>query len=265
MALEIIKVKDLLIGEGMPKICVPLNGMTEEGIMSQLSSALKEPCDLLEWRADYYLAYQDTMTWQPMLSKIRSKTKKPLIFTLRSESEGGQSALRRSDALALLRDVCEQGDVDFVDIELFEEDGSLDEAKIEFLVETAHSNNKKVILSNHDFDKTPDLDAIIKRLHAMERLGADLPKVAYMPLAEEDVAVLLEAARIVSAEFMHKPFVAISMGEIGKQSRISGGAYGSAITFAAAPSNDGQSVTAPGQIKAAELHKRICETYGCSV
>jgi 3-dehydroquinate dehydratase I len=265
MTLEIIKVKNLLIGEGMPKICVPLSGMTEEEILFQLSLAFKDPCDILEWRADFYLASSDMNQWKPMLAKIRSKTKKPLIFTLRSESEGGQSSLRRSDALALLRDVCEQGDVDFVDIELFEEDGSLDEAKIEFLVETAHSNNKKVILSNHDFDKTPDKDAIIKRLQAMERLGADLPKVAYMPLTKEDVDTLLDAARIVSTNYMHKPFVAISMGEIGKQSRISGGAYGSAITFAAPPSPSGQTATAPGQIKAAELYRRICETYGCSV
>lgn len=265
MPLEIIKIKDLLIGEGRPKICVPLNGRTEEEIMKQLSFALQEPCDLLEWRADFYLTYQDTNLWQPMLSSIRSKTKKPLIFTLRSESEGGQSTARRSDALALLRDVCEQGDVDFVDIELFEEDGSLDEAKMEFLVETAHINNKRVILSNHDFDKTPDLDAIIKRLQAMERLGADLPKVAYMPLSKDDVDTLLEAARLAAKDYIKRPFVAISMGEIGKQSRISGGAYGSAITFAAPPSQDGQSVTAPGQLNAKELYRQICETYGCSV
>jgi 3-dehydroquinate dehydratase I len=265
MALEIIKIKDILIGEGNPKICVPLNGRTEQEIMSQLSDALKDPCDLLEWRADFYLAASDMNQWKPMLSKIRSKTKKPLIFTLRSESEGGQSSLRRSDALALLRDVCEQGDVDLVDIELFEDDGSLDEAKMEFLVETAHSNNKKVILSNHDFDKTPDMDAIIKRLQAMDRLGADLPKVAYMPLTPEDVTTLLEAARIVATDTMFKPFVAISMGKLGQKSRLSGGPFGAAITFAATPAQDGQSATAPGQIEAAELYRRICETYGCSV
>lgn len=265
MPLEIIKIKDLLIGKGRPKICVPLNGRTEEEIIKQLSFALQEPCDLLEWRADFYLTYQDTQLWQPVLSAIRSKTEKPLIFTLRSESEGGQSTMRRSDALALLRDVCQQGDVDFVDIELFEEDGSMDEAKMEFLVETAHINNKKVILSNHDFDKTPEMDAIIKRLQAMERLGADLPKVAYMPLAKGDVDTLLEAARLVATDHMRKPFVAISMGELGKQTRISGGAYGCAITFAAPPSTDGQSATAPGQLNVALLYRQICETYGCSV
>ena len=261
MSSEIVKVKDLLIGDGAPKICVPINGRSEEEILEQLELALQGPCDLLEWRADFYLTYQDTTDWKPMLERIRQKTDKPLIFTLRSQSEGGQSAMRRSDGLALLRDVAEQGDVDFVDIELFEEDGSLDEAKMEFLVDTAHSNNKRVILSNHDFDKTPYRDAIVKRLQAMERLGADLPKVAYMPLCPEDVEVLLEAARTVAAQFMHKPFVAISMGDLGKDSRICGGAYGSAITFAMAPSPDGQGETAPGQMKAQELYACICERY----
>lgn len=265
MASEMIRVKTLLIGDGIPKICVPLNGRTDEEILSQLEMALNEPCDILEWRADFYLAYRGASDWKPMLSKIRNRTDKPLIFTLRSEWEGGQSSLRRSDGLALLRDVCEQADVDFVDFELFEEDGSLDQAKMEFLVETAHGNGKKVILSNHDFEKTPEMDAIIKRLHAMERLGADLPKVAYMPLSMDDVAVLMDAARIVSAEFMHKPFVAISMGELGKESRIFGGMCGSAITFAAPPSIEGQTTTAPGQMKAPELYRRICETYGCGV
>ena len=265
MVAEIVKIKDLLIGEGMPKICVPINGRSQEEILDQLTLALEDPCDLLEWRADFYLAFQDTAEWQPMLSQIRSKTGKPIIFTLRSESEGGQSSLRRSDGLALLRDVAEQGDVDIIDFELFEEDGSLDEAKMEFLVETAHSNGKKVILSNHDFDKTPDQDAIIKRLQAMARLGADLPKVAYMPLHADDVKVLLDAAKTVEAEFMHKPFVAISMGEIGKESRICGGAYGSAITFAAPPAVGGQQVTAPGQMKARELAQCICESYQTDV
>jgi len=265
MASEIIKVRNLLVGDGIPKVCVPLNGTTDQEILSQLALALKDPCDLLEWRADFYIGVEGPNSWKPMLSKIRSKTKKPIIFTLRSESEGGQSSLRRSDGLALLRDVCEQGDVDFVDLELFEEDGSLDEAKMEFLVETAHSNNKKVILSNHDFDKTPELDAIIKRLSAMERLGADLPKVAYMPLSSEDVTVLMDAARTIAAEFMHKPFVAISMGVLGQKTRYGAGNPGSAITFAAPPNPGGQNPTAPGQMRASELHSRICETYGCSV
>lgn len=265
MVAEIVKVKDLLIGDGVPKICVPINGRTYEEIVGQVNSALKDPCDLLEWRADFYLTYQNTTEWKPMLQKIRDMTDKPLIFTLRSESEGGQSSLRRSDGLALLRDVAEQGDVDLLDIELFEEDGSLDEAKIEFLVETAHSNGKKVILSNHDFEKTPDMDAIIKRLQAMERLGADLPKVAFMPLDKGDVDALLEAAKRAVDEFLNKPFVAISMGDLGKETRICGGAHGSAITFAKAPSSDGQNVTAPGQISAKDLYRCICETIKSGV
>ncbi len=265
MSTQITSVKNLQIGDGIPKICVPINGRTREEILEQLELALMDPCDLLEWRADFYLAFQDQSAWIPMLEEIRQITDKPLIFTLRSESEGGASSLRRSDGLTILRDVMEQGDVELVDVEFFEDDGSVDEAKMEFLVETAHGNNKKVILSNHDFDKTPELEAIIKRIHAMESLGADLPKVAYMPQTQEDVYALLEAARLISEETLHKPFIAISMGEMGKESRICGGSFGSAITFAAPPSKNGQNATAPGQMKATDLYRCICEYYQSGV
>lgn len=265
MTTQQFTIKDLVVGDEIPKICVPINGRTPQEIMDQLAMALTSPCDLLEWRADYYLGLSQRPDWRPVLAEIRAKTQKPLIFTLRSESEGGVSPLRRNDCLAILRDVMESGDVDFVDVEFFEEDGSVDEAKMEFLAEIAHANDKKIIFSNHDFDKTPDLEAVVKRLHAMATLGADLPKVAYMPRDKEDVYTLLEAARIFSEEFLHKPFIAISMGELGKESRVCGGSFGSAISFAAPPSKSGQNNTAPGQMTADELARCICEYHQSGV
>jgi len=265
MTTQLFEVKNLVIGDGVPKICVPINGRNRGEIMEQLALALDSPCDLLEWRADFYLGFADRPDWRPMLDEIRNVTQKPLIFTLRSESEGGISPFRRSDYLAILRDVMESGDVDFVDVEFFEEDGSIDEAKMEFLSEIAHANEKRIIFSNHDFDKTPDLEAIVKRLNAMATLGADLPKVAYMPREKQDVYTLLEAARIFSQEFMHKPFIAISMGELGKETRVCGGIFGSAISFASPPSKAAQNSTAPGQMAADELARCICEYYKTGV
>ena len=259
MTTEKITIRNLVIGDGRPKICVPLNGRTKEELAAQIRLAAKEPCDLFEWRADYYFSYMGQTDLLDALEALQKLTSKPIIFTLRSESEGGHSQLRRSDALAMLREVIEKASVDFVDIEFFEEDGSVDEAKMEFLVEMAHSYGKKVILSNHDFDKTPDMEAIIKRLAAMEALGADLPKVAYMSQNQEDVYVLLEAARVAGENLLHQPFVAISMGELGKETRVCGGSFGSALTFASPP-GQGNS-TAPGQLGAAELHRCICEYY----
>lgn len=42
------------------------------------------------------------------------------------------------------------------------------------LVEIAHQNGVKVIMSNHDFEKTPTSDEMMNRLEKMEVLGADI-------------------------------------------------------------------------------------------
>lgn len=46
-------VKNLRIGTGIPKICVPVMGTTEEEILQQARTAAAQKPDLLEWRADF--------------------------------------------------------------------------------------------------------------------------------------------------------------------------------------------------------------------
>jgi 3-dehydroquinate dehydratase-1 len=89
----------------------------------------------------------------------------------------------------------------------------------------------------------------------MDSLGADIPKVAYMPQGEEDVHAVIQAAHAAS-EFCDKPFIALSMGEEGLPSRICSGASGSAVTFA---SLSGQS--APGQINVSDMRALLKEFY----
>ena len=50
-------------------------------------------------------------------------------------------------------------------------------------------------MSNHDYDKTPDVDEIVSRLTSMAEFGADVPKMAVMPQSVEDVPTLLTATR----------------------------------------------------------------------
>lgn len=256
-----ITIRNLTLGEGLPKICVPLTGTTLEELSAQLAAALAGPCDLVEWRADYFRESQEPGVLLAVLGELRKATDKPIIFTLRSAAEGGMSPLKRHEILAVLRDVIEQGEADFVDIEFFEEDGSLEDAKMEFLAEAAHGNGKRVIFSNHDFDKTPDLESIVKRLLAMAQMGADLPKVAYMPRKPEDVLVLLEAARLAGEEALEGPFIALSMGEMGRETRVCGGSFGSAVTFAAPPGSAPDLGSAPGQMDARELARCLAAYY----
>ena len=47
-----IQIKNLTIGAGIPKICVPLTGTTREKICQEAEDAKKAAADLVEWRAD---------------------------------------------------------------------------------------------------------------------------------------------------------------------------------------------------------------------
>lgn len=78
--------------------------------------------------------------------------------------------------------------VDIVDVELFTGDEFVKE-----MIEVAHENGVKVIMSNHDFFKTPSKEEIVSRLCKMQELGADIVKIALMPEKEEDVLTVLSA------------------------------------------------------------------------
>ena len=43
------------------------------------------------------------------------------------------------------------------------------------VIDTAHACSVKVVVSNHDFDKTPSKEELVSRLRKMRRLGADIP------------------------------------------------------------------------------------------
>ena len=115
-----------------------------------------------------------------------------------------------------------------------------------------HDMGTKLIISNHDFTKTPAREEIADRYKRMMTLNADLPKIAVMPQNERDVMVML-AAMNESTAFCG-PLIGISMGELGKVTRVRGGAFGSVMTFA----SKGKA-SAPGQIDAETLSKMLNE------
>ena len=48
-----VNVRKVEIGKGIPKICVPVVGITRDDIIDAACKA-KETADLVEWRADWY-------------------------------------------------------------------------------------------------------------------------------------------------------------------------------------------------------------------
>lgn len=244
MKMEVLDVKGVQIGEGRPKICVPIVERSRDGILSYAERALDTRPDMMELRIDWFEGMHNVETVISLLKDIREIIGDVLLlFTIRTSDEGGEASISVEEYEILCSRVCESGWIDLIDVEAFMEEGLL-----ERIVEIAHKNNVFVVASNHDFEKTPKEQEIVRRLIYMDEHGADIPKIAVMPECERDVLALLSATLRYHEEGGAKPIVTMSMGKLGAISRVAGQVFGSTITFATA----GQ-VSAPGQIAANEI------------
>ena len=224
---NVVQVKELRLGEGVPKICVPLVGKTNKQIMDEAKYLKTLKLDLVEWRVDHYEYVEDLNKVKEVLKQLREEIKDlPILFTFRSKKEGGEKEVSIEYYIELNKEIATTEMVDLIDVELFTGDEAVRD-----IVTHAHNNNVKVVMSNHDFDKTPDQKEIVNRLCKMQDLGADLPKIAVMPNSAKDVLTLLCATDEMVTEHAKRPIITMSMGGTGLVSRISGETFGSALTF----------------------------------
>ena len=63
--METIKVKNVIIGEGMPKICVPLVPEKLEQLSAEAAMARESGCDIVEWRLDRLRKWTDKYCYHP--------------------------------------------------------------------------------------------------------------------------------------------------------------------------------------------------------
>ncbi|MEK5381923.1 type I 3-dehydroquinate dehydratase [Niallia sp. FSL W8-0635] len=239
-----VKVRDVLIGEGIPKICVSLIGRSIQELREEAVLLKELPIDIMEWRVDYFSEVDNISSVIEALHLLRNTVGNiPLLFTFRTANEGGERQIEKEAYFQLNNRMVETGLIDLLDLELF-----MEEAAIVETIKQAHGQEIKVILSNHDFEKTPSKAEIISRLQKAEQLGADIPKIAVMPQSVKDVLTLLDATATMKEMDGNLPIVTMSMGGKGTLSRMAGEIFGSAITFAAA-----KKASAPGQIPIEEL------------
>lgn len=242
--IQTVQIRNLTIGQGKPKVIVPIVGRTRSEILNNAQSVDFEQIDLIEWRADFYEDVLVSVKLMDTLAQLREVLKEiPLLFTFRTKSEGGEREIDINDYVNLNIEIAQTGLVDLIDVEIMSGDMA-----VEKLIKSIHGYGVKVIASNHDFYKTPSAEEIIFRLKKMQDFDADILKIAVMPNNREDVLELLSATGKMESEFADRPVVTMSMGGLGVVTRLSGEVFGSAMTFGAA----GQ-VSAPGQIPIEEL------------
>ena len=239
-----VEVRGVKIGEGVPKICVPIVGVTREEILAAAETIKSTKADVVEWRVDWYEDIFDFAKTEETMKALREVLgETPILFTFRTSKEGGEKSIETETYVELNQNAAKTGLVDLVDVEAFTGDDA-----VKAVVETAHANGVKVIASNHDFHKTPAKEEIVFRLRKMQELGADIPKIAVMPQNKKDVLTLLAATEEMVSEYADRPIITMSMAGTGLISRLCGEVFGSALTFGAVGK-----ASAPGQMNAADL------------
>ena len=240
-----IEVNGKVLGEGQrPLVCTPLVGRNRAAILAELANVVEKRPDLIEWRVDFFEGignFDDVVDVATQIRRAAAGT--PIIFTRRSSAEGGEPiSLPEEEVVGLYARVCEAQCADIIDYEL-----SNVAERVRRLREVSRRHGMKMIMSYHNFARTPALDVLDETFLAAERMGADIAKVAVMPTDLNDVLTLLTAT-LRANERLKIPLMSMSMGALGCLTRMFGWVFGSAITFAI-----GESSSAPGQVPIEDL------------
>lgn len=187
---------------------------------------LPSEADLLELRLDLFPSIPQELPKSHLF-----------ILTLRSEAQGGHFKGSEAERLKKLLDLARLKPA-YIDVENHVPLSFIQELKTLY-------PDQKVILSHHDFEKTPDLDALYIEL---KKKPADLYKIATQANSSLDALNMLEFLKRSD-----KKVVGISMGPLGEPTRILGPIFGSPLTYAS--SEEGLE-TAPGQLSADILMDR---------
>lgn len=240
-----IIVKKTTIGEGMPCVCVPLTGKTLPALEAEARNAVAASPDLVEWRADFFEGLRRPEEINQALEALGAILRDiPLIFTIRTQKEGGNVKLSPDEYAQIAERAASTGIPSLTDVEILQ----LNDPLRGCLMEKIHQAGGKVIGSSHNFEKTPAEEEMEEILRREEAAGADILKLAVTPKSYRDLALLLKVTGQMKKSGCEKPLITMSMGERGNASRFCGEIFGSAVTFAAVGA-----ASAPGQLPIEEL------------
>ena len=220
-----------------PFIVLPLD---DNNIDEKLDYINSRGIDGIELRVDMFNS-TDINHIKDLVRKIKERNLFT-ILTVRSIKEGGVKQIDDDYRVEIFKGL--SGITDYIDIELTSEN------IIEKVIKIAKEKGTKVIVSYHDFEKTPTKDEIQSIVDKSFEFGANISKYAFKVNAIEDVG------RILTVSFNNKErgrdIIAIGMGELGKITRVAGYFFGSIMTYTFI----GEAV-APGQIDLDTLKKEL--------
>ena len=246
---------DLKMNEHNVKIIVPVTGADEEAILKEAIAIAETEADCVEWRFDLAkeLYSIDTATKpeevsvdeasENLLKVLKELAEalegKKLLFTIRTKRQGGEFPDNPEVYERLVSDAVKCGDIGLVDLE-----DTVAADSFGRILTLAKEYGVRTIASYHNFSFTPGVDEIIDKFMILRSSGADILKTAFMPVTPKDVAAVLYAtAKFKEEDKGQHEMITMSMGDMGKISRVSGAVFGSDYTFATVGET-----SAPGQM-----------------
>ncbi len=240
-----LKIGEKWLGGTQVFTCIPVTSTTQADLRRDIRSAAALHPDAIEWRADFYDQADQPDALADTLRAIAPEAGgAAILFTLRAQKEGGAKFIPVPTRIEAIHACCRTGLVAMADFEL--RGGSADE--ICSVRDICREAKTRLILSSHYFENTPPEEELRRVLSAEQEAGADICKCAVMPQSFEDVLTLMRATYRARTGDIEGPMITMSMGELGKITRIIGGSFGSDLTFAA-----GSNASAPGQVPAQTL------------
>lgn len=191
--------------------------------------------DIIEWRADFLHKEAILQVAPAIFEKFAGRE---LLFTLRTRAEGGEIDLDSAEYVQIIKDVAQLYQPEYIDFEYFSHKDVFEEM-LDF---------PNLVLSYHNFQETPE--NMMEILSELTSLTPKVVKVSVMAHTEQDVLDLMNFTRGFKTLNPEQEYVTISMGKVGKVSRITSDVTGSSWSFASL-----DEASAPGQISLSSMKK----------
>ena len=216
------------------KTCVSIAETTPKKLKQTLNKALRKS-DYVEIRFDFLKAYQI-----PQVLETVKKDLKKIVCTLRPTSEGGKFTGNEKERISILKLIAEYSpfllDVEFNTMR-----------RNKSLVKYLKMTKTNLLISGHDFKKTPNFTELKKKLSQMSKFSTNVKIVTTAKSTDDSTRIL---------QLYNKKgkinLIAFAMGDSGRISRILCLYLGSPYTYVSL----GKPI-APGQFSVDEINKII--------
>ena len=226
-----IRLGSLILGV-VPRV---VGTISQADTLARLGAGMERVCDIVEIRLD--LIGSNVAQWLEHAKAIEAQGF-PVIVTIRLAHEGGQWTQPDEARLPLFEAALQH--LSAADIELCS-------PSLEKVSALARRHQRALIVSYHDFAKTPSVDELRQVMRKAANSGTVI-KIATLTQTEEDVATLRE----LFTETCSVPMCLLGMGLLGSRTRTEFPRLGSCLTYGYL-----DAPVAPGQVSARELMEQL--------